>query len=177
MNQPHEVWWESEQWMRAVNLVLSDWRKWLMSGLSNGGWQDRCSHELTRLTQPIYPSIHHDPSTATLYNASLSISFHSFLRKGDSALSGRYEKNLQRYHILLDISSLMCQECQQSTISTLESFLKQDGFTYERSAISAWLEKHDTSPLTTETLSSRKLRPNHLAKQVTSAISDGTHNL
>ena len=80
-------------------------------------------------------------------------------------------------HILLDVFSSLCHWCQSSTISTFESFLEQDGFTYERSAISAWLEKHDTSPLTTETLSSRKLRPNHLAKQVISAISDGTHNL
>merc|ERR1712226_635215 len=36
-----------------------------------------------------------------------------------------------------------------------------DGHTYEKSAITKWLEKNETSPLTGETLASTQLIPNH----------------
>ena len=46
----------------------------------------------------------------------------------------------------------------------------QDGFTYERTAISAWFQRNDTSPLTTEKLTSRDLQPNLMAKQIICAF-------
>jgi len=35
-----------------------------------------------------------------------------------------------------------------------------DGYTYERSAIELWLQTHNTSPMTNETVESKKVRPN-----------------
>jgi len=35
-----------------------------------------------------------------------------------------------------------------------------DGFTYERKAIEAWLERHDVSPVTTHNLEHSNLTPN-----------------
>ncbi len=35
-----------------------------------------------------------------------------------------------------------------------------DGYTYERSAIEAWLGKHGTSPMTHKPLANRELVPN-----------------
>lgn len=46
----------------------------------------------------------------------------------------------------------------------------QDGHTYEKSAISAWLANHNTSPLTNEPLANKQLQPNHLARQLISAF-------
>lgn len=40
-----------------------------------------------------------------------------------------------------------------------------DGHTYERWAITEWLEDHDTSPVTNELLSSKLLVPNWCARQ------------
>lgn len=44
----------------------------------------------------------------------------------------------------------------------------QDGHTYERAAITAWLAHHNTSPYTNEPLASKTLHPNHLARQMIS---------
>ena len=41
-----------------------------------------------------------------------------------------------------------------------------DGHTYEKSAITKWLEKNETSPLTGETLASTQLIPNHSIRKV-----------
>ena len=42
----------------------------------------------------------------------------------------------------------------------------QDGHTYERAAIEAWLKAHDTSPLTNEPMPSKQLQTNHFARQM-----------
>jgi len=42
----------------------------------------------------------------------------------------------------------------------------QDGHTYERAAIIAWLQKYGTSPITRETMTIESLRPNHTVKQL-----------
>ncbi len=41
-----------------------------------------------------------------------------------------------------------------------------DGQTYERHAIAAWLEQHNTSPLTGEPLASKVLIPNVALRQI-----------
>ena len=41
---------------------------------------------------------------------------------------------------------------------------QEDGFTYEREAISKWLEDHNISPKTGEPLQSKALIPNHLCR-------------
>ena len=38
--------------------------------------------------------------------------------------------------------------------------LVEDGHTYERSAVTAWLEKHDTSPMSGAALATKTLAPN-----------------
>ncbi|CAM4774913.1 unnamed protein product [Rotaria magnacalcarata] len=42
----------------------------------------------------------------------------------------------------------------------------QDGHTYERDAIIAWLQKNGTSPITREPMTIDSLRPNHVVKQL-----------
>lgn len=42
--------------------------------------------------------------------------------------------------------------------------LMSDGFSYERSAITAWLSRSDRSPMTTEPLSKDIMIPNHTLK-------------
>ena len=42
--------------------------------------------------------------------------------------------------------------------------LVEDGYTYERDAVTKWLTKHDTSPMTGGTLKSRTLAPNIRAR-------------
>lgn len=46
----------------------------------------------------------------------------------------------------------------------------QDGITYEREAIAAWLARSDTSPMTNEALPSKRLQPNLLVKQMILAL-------
>ena len=46
----------------------------------------------------------------------------------------------------------------------------QDDFTYERSAIELWLEKHETSPMTNEILSSKELHSNLVVKQMAATL-------
>ena len=43
--------------------------------------------------------------------------------------------------------------------------LVEDGHTYERSAVTAWLEKHDTSPMSGAALATKTLAPNIRARQ------------
>ena len=50
---------------------------------------------------------------------------------------------------------------------TLTHFPGQvDGFTYERSAITQWLERKMTSPVTGQPLESKALIPNHFARSL-----------
>ena len=41
-----------------------------------------------------------------------------------------------------------------------------DGFTYERAAITDWLEQKDTSPITGAVLANKTLAPNAMAKKI-----------
>eukprot|EP00208_Stichococcus_sp_RCC1054_P007108 CAMPEP_0206138702 /NCGR_PEP_ID=MMETSP1473-20131121/3499_1 /ASSEMBLY_ACC=CAM_ASM_001109 /TAXON_ID=1461547 /ORGANISM="Stichococcus sp, Strain RCC1054" /LENGTH=121 /DNA_ID=CAMNT_0053532205 /DNA_START=1250 /DNA_END=1615 /DNA_ORIENTATION=+ len=45
-----------------------------------------------------------------------------------------------------------------------------DGFTYEEAAIRAWLDTHDTSPLTNECMDHKRLVPNHTLKAAIRAL-------
>ncbi|GLI63151.1 hypothetical protein VaNZ11_005917 [Volvox africanus] len=50
-----------------------------------------------------------------------------------------------------------------------------DGNTYERLAITAWLEQHDTSPLTNEVLAHKGLTPNNLLRKIAEEIQGISH--
>ena len=52
-------------------------------------------------------------------------------------------------------------------------FLVEDGYTYERSAVTAWLEKHDTSPMSGAPLATKTLAPNIRARQQADAAREG----
>jgi len=45
-----------------------------------------------------------------------------------------------------------------------------DGFTYERSVITKWLEKNDRSPMTNQPLPNKDLSPNYVVKQIINAL-------
>ncbi len=45
-----------------------------------------------------------------------------------------------------------------------------DGFTYERSVITKWLEKNDRSPMTNQPLPNKDLSPNIVVKQIINAL-------
>ena len=53
-------------------------------------------------------------------------------------------------------------------------FLVEDGHTYERSAVTAWLEKHDTSPMSGAPLATKTLAPNIRARQQADAARGGS---
>ena len=48
----------------------------------------------------------------------------------------------------------------------------EDGFTYERAALTEWLRTKDTSPKTGATLESKKLIPNHLVRGMIRAFNE-----
>ena len=48
----------------------------------------------------------------------------------------------------------------------VEPFIAADGHTYERMAIQAWLEVHNTSPMSGEQLAHKRIVPNHVIKNV-----------
>jgi len=49
-----------------------------------------------------------------------------------------------------------------------------DGYTYERAAITAWLDEHGASPLTDAPVSSEDLVPNHtLRSLITEVVAAG----
>ena len=48
----------------------------------------------------------------------------------------------------------------------------QDGFTYERAAITEWLRTKDTSPKTGATLESKTLIPNLMARSMIRAFTE-----
>lgn len=45
-----------------------------------------------------------------------------------------------------------------------------DGFTYERSAIEAWLKNNDRSPMTNAVLPNKNLSPNIVIKNIITAL-------
>lgn len=47
----------------------------------------------------------------------------------------------------------------------------EDGFTYERAQITAWLQGHDSSPMTGQPLQGRKLVSNGALRSIIGAIS------
>jgi hypothetical protein len=49
-----------------------------------------------------------------------------------------------------------------------------DGRTYERSAITAWLKDHKTSPITREPMSASSLKPNYTVKAMTDRYNTNT---
>ncbi len=55
----------------------------------------------------------------------------------------------------------------------LHPVVTADGHTYERAAIEAWLEQHDTSPLTNERLPHRQVVPNMLVRAQLLALREG----
>lgn len=60
-----------------------------------------------------------------------------------------------------DIDPVCCPITQEVMASPV---LMSDGFSYERSAITAWLSRSDRSPMTTEPLSKDIMIPNHTLK-------------
>ena len=56
--------------------------------------------------------------------------------------------------------------CPISMALMQEPYLATDGHTYERECIAAWLENHDTSPLTNDQLPSKMIIPNHALRSL-----------
>ena len=52
--------------------------------------------------------------------------------------------------------------------------MTDDGHTYQKKAIKAWLNKQKTSPLTGAKLNTKVLRPNFLVKEILSAFFEKT---
>merc|ERR1711998_224152 len=71
-----------------------------------------------------------------------------------------HEKNASLADV--DVPEELC--CPLTMEPMLEPVVTADGHTYERAAIEAWLEQHDTSPLTNKHLEHRQLIPNLLVR-------------
>ena len=67
-----------------------------------------------------------------------------------------------------DVPEELC--CPLTMEPMVQPVVTLDGHTYERAAIEAWLEQHNTSPLTNEPLENKQLIPNMLVKQQMSAL-------
>ena len=76
----------------------------------------------------------------------------------------------QENHMLAeaDVPEELC--CPLTMEPMVQPVVTLDGHTYERAAIEAWLEQHNTSPLTNEPLENKQLIPNMLVKQQMSAL-------
>ena len=48
----------------------------------------------------------------------------------------------------------------------MDPYIAADGHTYERAAIEAWLQQHDTSPVSGEKLAHKRIVANHIVKSV-----------
>lgn len=59
-------------------------------------------------------------------------------------------------------------QCWTESIPTARDL--QDGVTYEREAIVAWLQRKSTSPMTNEPLLTSELHPNLLVQQMAAAL-------
>ena len=62
--------------------------------------------------------------------------------------------------------------CPITTEIMTDPVTTQDGFTYEREAITEWLRTKDTEPTTGATLESKKLIPNHLVRGMIRSFTD-----
>ncbi|CAF0733855.1 unnamed protein product [Adineta steineri] len=78
--------------------------------------------------------------------------------------STKIEENKHK-EILLDNLT-----CPLTLAVFTDPVIAADGFTYERSAITKWLEKNDRSPMTNQKLANKNLNPNHIVKQIISAF-------
>jgi len=67
-----------------------------------------------------------------------------------------------------ELLQLYC--CPITTRLMREPVTTSDGHTYEREAIEAWLENHDTSPMGSEPLESKKLTPVLLATKAVGSL-------
>lgn len=61
-------------------------------------------------------------------------------------------------------SYLHCTITRQLNLQEMmeNPFIAADGFTYERYAIMAWLDRHNVSPVTKQKLQHKMLIPNHM---------------
>lgn len=60
--------------------------------------------------------------------------------------------------------------CPLSKRPMQDPWVAADGFSYERSVIDAWLKDKDTSPMTGETLATKKLIPNNSLRAIISGM-------
>jgi Leucine-rich repeat (LRR) protein len=66
------------------------------------------------------------------------------------------------------VPELVCPITQQLFEDPV--LLVEDGYTYERSAVTAWLEQNDTSPMSGAPLATKMLAPNMLVRQQADAV-------
>ena len=70
--------------------------------------------------------------------------------------------------------SLICPITQQLFSTPV---LAEDGFTYEESAIVAWIQENHTSPMTRQVLSRESLRPNRMIKDLIEEFENSLHSV
>jgi hypothetical protein len=64
--------------------------------------------------------------------------------------------------------------CPITLVPMTDPVIGSDGRTYERSAITAWLKDHKTSPITREPMSPSSLKPNYAVKAMTDRYNSNT---
>jgi len=131
---------ESERWKEPVQNAF-----WVTGdvGLSE---EDYSNHE------PLHPTgniTSHSGISEVLWDSHLSSRL-----TGPAAEKARSQIDVPGSLICPITQAIMC-----------DPVVAADGHTYEREAITIWLENHNTSPKTNETLSSKQLLPNHNARQ------------
>ncbi len=90
-----------------------------------------------------------------------SIAASTLVSAGESSVRlAMLEEQLQEYDDMMDT-----YVCPISYTLMVDPVTAEDGQTYERSNIEAWLAKNNTSPVTRAVLASKKLIPNVKAKQ------------
>ncbi|CAF2830389.1 unnamed protein product [Rotaria sp. Silwood2] len=60
--------------------------------------------------------------------------------------------------------------CPLTLAIFIDPVVAADGFTYERSSITAWLKNNDRSPMTNQKLPNKDLNPNTVVKQIINAL-------
>ncbi|GIL50161.1 hypothetical protein Vafri_6293 [Volvox africanus] len=76
------------------------------------------------------------------------------------------------HHVQALEEHLCCPITQEPLVDPV---VAADGNTYERLAITAWLEQHDTSPLTNEVLAHKGLTPNNLLRKIAEELQGISH--
>ncbi|GIL87020.1 hypothetical protein Vretifemale_15186 [Volvox reticuliferus] len=76
------------------------------------------------------------------------------------------------HHVQALEEHLCCPITQEPLVDPV---VAADGNTYERLAITAWLEQHDTSPLTNEVLAHKGLTPNNLVRKIAEELQGISH--